>query len=193
PGGEAPALSASIAGAGFAGAISEEAGFAGAISEGAGFAEAARTGFAEAALAGASSIRAGVSKRICGRSGVKVEFFALGRMVSVAQEAVSILKKEGVSAGATNARFASPIDEKAVLKAAERGALIVTLEDNVVKGGFGEGVCAILAGSGFSTPVLTIGWPDVFVPHGGIEELMKHYGLDAKSVAAKALEAYAAL
>jgi 1-deoxy-D-xylulose-5-phosphate synthase len=71
----------------------------------------------------------------------------------------------------------------------ERGAPIVTIEDNMLKGGFGEAVNSVLVDKKeplkYLPRVLNIGWPDEFVPHGSRSVLMKEYGLDAASVAAR--------
>jgi len=134
-----------------------------------------------------SPLETGVSERLSPADGKKTdaEIFALGKMARVAAAAAEILKREGIHTGVMNARFAAPVDEKAVLEAARGGAMIVTLEDNVLKGGFGERVCAILASNGVYAPILTLGWPDEFAPQGGDEELMAQYGLDAQGVASR--------
>ena len=144
---------------------------------------------------GSVPIVLGRSERVIdGGGGEDVTIFAIGKMVGIAAEAAQVLEAGGgdasqggadIRVGVVNMRFVSPIDEDAVLKAARQGAAIVTLEDNVLKGGVGEGVCALLAREGLSAPVLCIGWPDGFVPHGGVSELMGLYGLDAAGVAEK--------
>jgi 1-deoxy-D-xylulose-5-phosphate synthase len=132
-----------------------------------------------------AAIETGVSERLLGGADTKVEIFALGKMVRTALEAADILRQNGISAGVVNARFASPVDAAAVRGAAERGAAVVTIEDNVVKGGFGERVSAALAAGDHCVPVLLLGWPDEFVPQGGVGELMSRYRLDAEGVAAR--------
>jgi len=142
-----------------------------------------------------TAIEPGVAERLLGgaKKGKKddtvVELFALGKMVKIALEAASALEQNGVRAGVVNARFASPVDKSMIMDAARRGKAIVTLEDNMLRGGFGESVCALLMAEGSpSVPVLTLGWPHEFVSHGGVGELMSRYGLDAAGVAARVLE-----
>ena len=136
--------------------------------------------------AGRLPLETGVSERLTkADTKTDAEIFALGKMARVAALAAEILEREGIHAGVVNARFAAPVDEKAILGAARGGAAVVTLEDNALQGGFGERVCAILASNRVSAPVLTLGWPDEFAPQGGEGELMAQYGLDAEGVASR--------
>ena len=130
----------------------------------------------------------GKSERLLGGPDTKVEFFALGKMVDVALGAASLLEEKGVKAGVVNARFASPLDQDYICETARRSVLIVTLEDNLRKGGFGESVLAVLAEKRIDSTVLCIGWPDEYVTHGDVNELMRVYGLDASGVTSSVLE-----
>ncbi|MDR3364822.1 MAG: 1-deoxy-D-xylulose-5-phosphate synthase [Clostridiales Family XIII bacterium] len=132
---------------------------------------------------GAAPIEIGVSERL--REGGDIELRALGKMVGVALDAAGLLAAGGIEAAVVNERFAAPLDEGSLIECARRHMPIITLEDNVRKGGFGESVCALLAESGQCTPVLNIAWPDEYVPQGGVRELMAHYGMDAASVAGR--------
>jgi len=136
----------------------------------------------------AGPLELGVSERLTRGTDTRVELFAVGRMAGIALEAAALLEAQGVSAGVVNARFVAPVDEDSICSAAERGASIVTLEDNVLKGGFGENICGILAGKGLGAPILCIGWPDEYIGHGSVDELLTHYGLDAKGVADRIVE-----
>jgi len=133
-------------------------------------------------------IELGKSERLRGDGDTEVELIAIGKMAGIALEAAALLKKEGVAAGVVNARFAAPLDLEAVISAAMRGAAVVTLEDNILSGGFGESISAALAENGTSAQILNIGWPNEYVPHGSIEELMALYRLDAGGVAARVME-----
>jgi 1-deoxy-D-xylulose-5-phosphate synthase len=65
---------------------------------------------------------------------------------------------------------------------------IITLEDNVLAGGFGSAVVEFLQDSNIQTPVLRIGWPDKFIPHGtDVEALRRLYGLDFQGILNKVL------
>ena len=130
----------------------------------------------------------GKSERLFGGPDTDVELFAIGKMVSVALKAAELLESKNIKTGVVNARFAAPLDNEYICEAAKSGKIIVTLEDNIRKGGFGESVCAVLADEGIKASVLMIGWPEEYIPHGSINELMSLYGLDANGVVARVLE-----
>lgn len=113
------------------------------------------------------------------RDGNEVVLWAVGAMCSDALKLAEILAREdGLSVGVVDARFAKPLDSDLLLAQAAEARLIVTLEDNVVAGGFGTGVLETLAESGVATPVVRIGWPDEFIGHGSsVAELRAEHGL----------------
>ena len=117
------------------------------------------------------------------REGKEVCLLAVGRMVDIAEEAAGILSDKGIEAEVINARFVKPMDEEVVKDRAARCELIVTLEENVLKGGFGEGVAALLEEMGAECSLLKIGIPDHFVQHGEVADLFITEGMDSKSVA----------
>ncbi|MBQ3517548.1 MAG: 1-deoxy-D-xylulose-5-phosphate synthase, partial [Lachnospiraceae bacterium] len=81
-----------------------------------------------------------------------------------------------------------PIDEEALKKAAETHSLIVTMEENVASGGYGEKVREYLDSIQAECKVLTVAIPDKFVEHGSVDQLYKEIGMDADSVAARIKE-----
>jgi 1-deoxy-D-xylulose-5-phosphate synthase len=112
----------------------------------------------------------------------RVAFFALGALVPMAQEVAAKLEGEGVSSAVINARFAKPIDT-AMLEFYGRSVdVIVTLEDHVLKGGFGSAVLEELNTLGLTTPVVRIGWPDQFIEHGKPDALRAKYGISVDAV-----------
>lgn len=74
-----------------------------------------------------------------------------------------------------NARFAMPLDKNCLRKLAESHPLLVTMEENVASGGFGEHVAAFLEEEALHTKVLRIAISDCFVEHGSVGELKKHW------------------
>jgi len=118
-------------------------------------------------------------------TGTDVEIWAVGNMVNIASKAVEIIRARGYSAGLINARFVKPIDEDGLTNSAKRTKLIVTLEDNIVTGGFGTSVADFLESSEVTGEVklLKLGWPQKFIEHGSITQLMSRYNLDSDSVA----------
>jgi 1-deoxy-D-xylulose-5-phosphate synthase len=109
-------------------------------------------------------------------------------MVSVAMEAAATLEKEGVALTVVNARYIKPLDPR-LETWARRHPTILTLEDNVVSGGFGSAVSEVLAPLGI--PVTALGVPDAFIPQGSQAELFTQLGLDAAGVAASVRRAIA--
>ena len=109
---------------------------------------------------------------------------AVGEMVETAEKVRDILKSEGHNVSLVNARFVKPVDRDMIIESCRDHPLLVTLEDNVVIGGFGSAVLEVLAGEGIEKEVLTMGVPDRFIRHGSVDELKKEIGLDAESIAA---------
>jgi len=118
--------------------------------------------------------------------GQDVALVAVGRMVGFAEKAVGHLREKGIEATLVNARFVKPIDEELIDQLADETGLIVTLEENSIRGGFGSGVLEYLNSTGRKdVPLLTLGLPDAFITHGTIAQLMKEIGLDPESIASK--------
>ncbi len=124
----------------------------------------------------------GVSEQL--RAGGDVAILAFGTMVDPSMAAAEKLAAKGISATVVNARFASPVDERAIEGLARSVGRIVTVEENVPMGGFGSAVSECLDRLGLSeTPMLRIGVPNEFVRHGKRDELLKLVGLDAEGIA----------
>lgn len=113
--------------------------------------------------------------------GDDVVFLANGRFVEVAQKAAGRLEQEGLSVGVVNARWVKPLDPR--LPDWVAGARhVVTIEDNVLSGGFGAAVLEELAGTGLAGKVHTLGIPDRFLPFGSPDAVLDVIGLDVESV-----------
>lgn len=117
----------------------------------------------------------------------EVALFAVGSMVKTAEEVRKLLHEKGHSCSIVNARFVKPIDEEAVLQAAENHKWIVTMEENVASGGYGEKVCDFLNRAGCDRKCYSVTIPDAYVEHGNVEMLKKEIGLDGESIAAEIL------
>ena len=115
--------------------------------------------------------------------GEDVDIWAAGTMLGHAVEAAAILGTEGIRAGVVNIASIQPLDQEGLCQAASEHPLIVTLEDNVLRGGIGEGIDRMLADE--PVRVMNLGWPDLFIPHGTQEQLFESYGLDAATIAAR--------
>ena len=112
--------------------------------------------------------------------------FAVGPMVQIAMQAAIELTGKGISAGVIDARFVKPMDGE-LLAHASRARLVVTLEDNVLSGGFGQGVAAFFADADLRPDLLNLGLPDRYVEHAGVDQQLRACGLDAISVAERVL------
>jgi 1-deoxy-D-xylulose-5-phosphate synthase len=117
------------------------------------------------------------------KEGEKTWILSAGRCREAALQAAGILEQEGISCGVIDARFIKPLDEEGILKNCSEANLIVTLEDNSVRGGFGAMVEDLFAGRENRPKILVMGWPDAFVRSGNTARLEGIYGLDGPSVA----------
>ncbi len=120
------------------------------------------------------------------RDGSDVALIALGSCVPPALEAAELLRAEGVDAAVLNARFVKPLDERWVLRLAERCRALLVIEEASARGGFGDAVLALLASAGARRPVRAIGVPDLVIEHGKPEVQLAEHGLDAAGIAAAA-------
>lgn len=118
----------------------------------------------------------------------EIALFAVGSMVRTAENVREQLKKKGYQVSLINARFVKPIDEEAVLKAGRSHQLLVTMEENVTTGGYGEKVLGCMELNQVGADYLNISIPDAYVEHGNVELLKKDIGIDADSITARICE-----
>ena len=130
-----------------------------------------------------------LGKAACVREGENIAIWALGDFVSVAEQIHHHLNSVyGIDITVVNGRFIKPLDEKLLKKHALSHNRIITLEDNVLAGGFGSAVVEFLQDSNIQTPVSRIGWPDKFIPHGtDVDVLRRLYELDFQGILNKVL------
>jgi 1-deoxy-D-xylulose-5-phosphate synthase len=122
----------------------------------------------------------------------RVAIFALGALIPMAGELALKLEGQGIAAAVINARFAKPIDTEMLEFFARTVDVVVTMEDHVLRGGFGSAVLEALSDLGIAIPVVRIGWPDQFIEHGKLEALRAKYGITADA-AMERLKPYLAL
>lgn len=118
----------------------------------------------------------------------QIVLIAVGSMVKTALEVRSALAKKGYGCSIINARFVKPIDTGIIDEALTSHELIVTMEENVASGGFGEKVREYFDEHHFGTKLLTIHIPDEYVEHGNVEILRREVGIDAGTVTQRILE-----
>ena len=105
--------------------------------------------------------------------------------METAVEVKDILEERGLDSSVINARFVNPLDEELLEELMQQHSLVVTMEEGVAAGGFGESVAAWYEGK--EMWVQTIALPNQFIEHGSVKELKEKYGLDKDSVANKIL------
>ena len=113
---------------------------------------------------------------------------AVGSMVKTALKVREMLKEQGLACSIANARFVQPMDTDLLRKAAGEYSLIVTMEENVHSGGFGEHVAAWYAEQDLDAELLQIAIPDTFVTHGSPQELCRLTGIDEDSIVSKIMK-----
>ena len=122
-----------------------------------------------------------------------IALVAVGSMVKTAEAVRRSLKNVGYSCSLVNARFVKPIDEAMIAELAKEHRLIVTLEENVASGGFGEKVRDCLDGMHTDCSLLTVSIPDEYVEHGNVSILYEEVGIDEESVTKRVMTAYASV
>ncbi|RUM42139.1 MAG: 1-deoxy-D-xylulose-5-phosphate synthase [Desulfurobacterium sp.] len=115
------------------------------------------------------------------KRGKNLAILATGWTVYQAIKAAEDLEREGISVTVVNARFIKPLDEELLTKLAKEHDLILTVEENAIKGGFGSAVDEFLS-SWYQGRVVNLGLPDQFVEHGD-QNLLRHIvGIDSEGI-----------
>lgn len=123
--------------------------------------------------------------------GSRVALLAVGSMVKMAEEVQKQLKEwMDMDAALVNARFVKPIDEELLRSFADTYELVVTLEENVKDGGFGERVLAFAEEEDLPFGVEIIALPDRFIPHGSVSYQMKQVGFTPEDICGRIEEYY---
>jgi 1-deoxy-D-xylulose-5-phosphate synthase len=141
------------------------------------------------------------------RGGSDVLILAVGATAQTALCASEMLQASGIDAAVTAVRRVSPLDKKGLMALVSKGMPILTVEDNVLRGGFGEAAtaCVLTEGSSLASPrekaslkpdaciqtprMKCLGWKDEFIPQGSLTALRSAYGLDAEGLA-KAVQSF---
>lgn len=122
-----------------------------------------------------------------------IALFAVGSMVKTAEEVRDYLKEKGYNCSLVNVRFVKPFDREAIRELSAYSKLIVTMEENVITGGFGQQVLEYVNDTNIDCRVMCVAVPDRFIEHGSVDELKKDAGIDAKSVTRRIMDMYAGL
>lgn len=111
-----------------------------------------------------------------------IALLAVGNMVTTAAKVREKLKEKGYNATLVNVRFVKPIDEGMVIKVCQNHKLVVTLEENVITGGFGEAVSQFMEEKKLDNRLLNIALPDDYIEHGSVDILKCEAGIDTDTV-----------
>ncbi|WWP00278.1 MAG: 1-deoxy-D-xylulose-5-phosphate synthase [Candidatus Dasytiphilus stammeri] len=115
-----------------------------------------------------------IGKSITKRLGEKIAILNFGNLLSQAR-----IVAENLNATLVDMRFVKPLDQQHILKLVENHERLVTLEEGVIFGGAGSAVNELILRNQILVPILNIGLPDEFIPHGSQEEMRNCYGLNA--------------
>lgn len=122
-----------------------------------------------------------------------IALLAVGNMVKIAEQVRDTLKAKGYSCTLVNARFVKPFDRNIISKLSDEHKLLVTMEENVLNGGFGQNVLEYANDAKLDIRVINVAVDDRFIEHGSVRELMVSAGLDADSVVRRIEEEYTGL
>ncbi len=134
-----------------------------------------------------------IGKAFSLKEGRDATIIATGYMLTEAVRALDILEKDGLNVGLLDMCTLKPLDDEAIIKAAEKTGAIVTAENGTVIGGLGDGVAAVLA-ENLPTPMVKIGIEDEFSQSGKMspkDELKEHFGLRPEDIAVSVKECIA--
>ena len=123
----------------------------------------------------------------------EIALLAVGSMVKTAVEVRDRLRQMGYGCTLVNARFVKPLDQEAIRTLQTEHQLLVTMEENVKAGGFGEAVLEYLNEIKSQTRAMVIALPDDYVEHGNVDLLKQECGIDADSVVKKIVIEYIGL
>ena len=122
--------------------------------------------------------------------GDNIAILAIGVMVKHSIEAKQILVGDNINPTIVNARFLKPMDENLLHKIFKEHKTIITIEDNVIDGGFGSRVNKFMVDNNYKSKIINIGLPDEFVQHGNAEDIYEYVGLSSKCIAKRIKSLY---
>lgn len=123
----------------------------------------------------------------------EIALLSIGHMMEIAEKARKKLKEMGYNCSLINGRFVKPIDEDILVHLAKDHRLFVTIEENVLSGGYGEKVREFVMRQNLPVEVLALGIPDEYVEHGNIDILRKEIMLDEDSIVKQIVTQYVGL
>lgn len=120
----------------------------------------------------------------------QIALLATGSMVQTAETVRDRLKDVGYCVSLINVRFIQPMDTQCLQDLSESHELLVTMEENVCRGSYGEHVAAWVKTHNLQVQILNIAIPDMYVEHGNVDILKEEMGLDAESIVSQIVESF---
>lgn len=117
-----------------------------------------------------------------------ISIIAVGKMVQNALIAREKLLRMGIEIGVVNAIFVKPIDIELLSKFSKTKKIIITVEDNIVTGGFGSLVSEYIQSINSTAKVINLGFKDEFIPHGNVDVFYKASGIDSDGIVEKVIK-----
>jgi 1-deoxy-D-xylulose-5-phosphate synthase len=127
-----------------------------------------------------SEIEIGKARRIS--EGTDIAILTIGQPGNTVKKLVNKMNTENISIAHYDMRFIAPLDKEVLHSVFRRFKHIITVEDGVLKGGFGSAVIEFMCDNGYNSEVRRLGIPDYFIEHGTQEELIKECGFDAEGI-----------
>lgn len=119
--------------------------------------------------------------------GSDLYIIAIGSTVYPALQAAELMKQNGVSAGVVNARYIKPLDAELILSVAQKTGKIVTVEENLLQGGFGSAILELISDRRVQNiRIKRLGIPDCYIEQGSQAQLRKDLAIDAAGIAVAA-------
>ena len=117
------------------------------------------------------------------KQGKDISLFAIGKMVSKASKIAEELKQNGLEAEVINVRFLKPLDENLILESINKNKKIITIEDNILKGGLATEINELIVKNNLKNiQIKSFGYPDEFIKHGDINKIEEIYGLGVDKI-----------
>ena len=123
-----------------------------------------------------------IGKGVWLKKGKDINILAIGNRVHPAMQTAQALAEKGVDCGVINMRFVHPLDTQLIDEALKLSRRLVTVEDNMLAGGFGSAVAEYLADKQADFKLLRLGIGDEFVEHGKVAKLYDRLGLNAEQM-----------
>jgi len=117
------------------------------------------------------------------KEGTDITILAIGKMVSRAMEVAKELEKEDIYAEIINIRFLNPLDTKTIMKSINKTNNVITIEDNIKKGGLATSITEVVEKEKIeNVKIKSFGYPQEYIKQGTVDEIEKIYGLDKESI-----------